>query len=60
MTWEEGVLYCDRCGAEIAGAPVFRGERQHCCEDCAEGRECDCALAFDDDRRASAGEPPVG
>jgi hypothetical protein len=49
----EGVLFCDRCGAEIVGAPVVRGTMKYCCEDCAEGRGCDCGLILDDERRDS-------
>jgi|APLow6443716910_1056828.scaffolds.fasta_scaffold873528_2 hypothetical protein len=59
MAWEEGVLFCDGCGAEITGAPVLRGDKFHCCEDCAEGRECECALIFEEDRRAAGGEAPA-
>jgi hypothetical protein len=51
MAQTEGVLYCDGCGAEIVGSPVMRGNRRHCCQDCAEGRPCDCALILEDDRR---------
>lgn len=59
MAWQEGVLFCDGCGAEIQGAPILRGDKQHCCELCAEGGECDCGLTFEDDRRAAAGEAPA-
>jgi hypothetical protein len=47
----DGVYFCDRCGAEIVGAPVMRGDRRHCCQDCADGFPCDCALILEDDRR---------
>jgi hypothetical protein len=49
----EGVYYCDRCGAEIVGSPVVRENRRHCCQDCADGLPCDCALILEDDRRES-------
>ncbi|OGO16444.1 MAG: hypothetical protein A2Y93_09585 [Chloroflexi bacterium RBG_13_68_17] len=55
MAETEEILYCDRCGAEIVGAPVVQDDRQHCCLDCAEGRECDCGLLLEDDRRGQAG-----
>lgn len=45
----EGVLFCDGCGAEIPGAPVLRGETLYCCEDCADGMACDCALILADE-----------
>ncbi len=49
----EGVLFCDRCGAEIVGAPVVRGRLRYCCEDCANGLACDCGLLLEDDRHRS-------
>jgi hypothetical protein len=47
----EGVPFCDGCGAEIHGPPVVVEKRLHCCELCAEGLDCDCALILEDDRR---------
>lgn len=47
----DGVLFCDRCGAEIIGAPVVRGKLRYCCEDCANGLPCECGLLLEDDRR---------
>ncbi|MEW6569038.1 MAG: hypothetical protein AB1449_12905 [Chloroflexota bacterium] len=55
----DGVLFCDRCGAEIVGAPVMRGKLRYCCEDCANGLGCECALILEDDRR-ERGETPGG
>lgn len=49
----DGVYFCDRCGAEIVGSPVIRENRRHCCQDCANGLPCDCALILEDDRRES-------
>lgn len=46
----EDVLFCDGCGAEINGAPTLRGRMMYCCEDCAAGLVCDCALVLDDGR----------
>ena len=46
----DGVLFCDGCGAEIVGAPIYRDNLIHCCLDCAQGRECECALVLDDGR----------
>ncbi len=50
----EGVLFCDGCGAEIPGAPVVRGELLYCCEDCADGMECNCALILADEESEPA------
>ena len=46
----DGVLFCDGCGAEIHGAPIFKADQIHCCQDCAEGRDCQCPLVLDDGR----------
>jgi hypothetical protein len=46
----EGTVYCERCGAEIVGAPVVRDGVLYCCDDCADGGECNCALLLEDDR----------
>jgi hypothetical protein len=54
MAETDEILYCDRCGAEIVGAPVVRGGSRYCCLDCAEGRDCDCGLLLEDDRRDQA------
>ncbi len=56
MPMIEGVRFCDGCGAEIIGAPVVRGQTQYCCVPCSEGRECDCALVFEDERREAGVE----
>ncbi|OGO10916.1 MAG: hypothetical protein A2Z66_14695 [Chloroflexi bacterium RBG_13_66_10] len=53
MPQTDSVYFCDRCGAEIVGSPVMRGKRRHCCQDCADGQPCDCALILEDDRRES-------
>jgi len=51
----EDVLFCDGCGAEIAGAPYVQGQMMYCCEACSAGLECDCALVLDDGRGEYAG-----
>ncbi len=56
MPMIEGVRFCDGCGAEVVGAPVVLGPLQYCCLDCSEGRECDCALVFEDDRHEAGAE----
>jgi hypothetical protein len=53
----DGVLFCDGCGAEIVGAPVVGGRMRYCCERCARGESCDCALILDDDEPREAGSP---
>lgn len=56
MPMIEGVRFCDGCGAEIVGAPIVRGQLEYCCQECSEGRDCDCALVFEDERREAGGE----
>ncbi len=55
----DGVPFCDGCGAEIVVAPVVKGNMMHCCEDCAEGLPCECALILEDDRQSDQGEGPI-
>ncbi len=43
MVWIEDILFCDGCGTEISWSPVAIEDRYYCCQDCAEGRECECA-----------------
>ncbi len=54
MSMIENVAICDGCGVEIQIAPVVVGERLYCCQDCLEGRGCDCGarLELDDERRS--------
>lgn len=42
MNWNTETLYCAGCGVEITvGAVNFQG-KIYCCQDCLEGRPCDC------------------
>jgi hypothetical protein len=58
----ETVQYCDRCGAELVGAPEVRDGLRYCCEACARNEECDCGLPPDEDRRGgpAAAESEAG
>lgn len=49
----ERVPFCDGCGAEIHGPPEVRDDRMYCCQDCAAGLACDCALEFDEEYRGA-------
>ena len=35
-------IVCDGCGVEITWAAVVLDGKTYCCQDCAEGRECEC------------------
>jgi hypothetical protein len=35
-------VVCDGCGVEITWAAVVLDGKTYCCQDCAEGRECEC------------------
>ena len=58
-------LFCDGCGVEILLSPVIKGHREYCCEECAQGYECECGLHMeleqlqgeDDDSSFIAGSP---
>ena len=49
----ERTIFCSGCGVEITWAPIIKGERRYCCQDCMHGRGCECASRQDleDDRR---------
>lgn len=42
MAHYEDTVWCDGCGVEVVGAPVVVDGLQYCCQDCADGLECDC------------------
>jgi hypothetical protein len=42
MSLIDNIHLCDGCGVEIVGAPVYVNQKYFCCQDCADGRECDC------------------
>lgn len=54
MTDFDNLLRCDGCGVEITWAPVVRQSPTnpahllyYCCQDCLEGRGCDCAARME-------------
>ncbi len=52
MVKMEDTVFCDGCGVEIALSPVVKDHGEYCCEDCAQGYECDCGrrTELDEDR----------
>jgi hypothetical protein len=58
MKRTDDVMWCDGCGVEISWAPLKIGNRHYCCEDCHEGRPCECGsrLEMEDERRAGIGQ----
>ena len=52
----EGTVFCDNCGAEITWSPVIVEKHDYCCQDCFEGRPCDCGdrMDIEDERRKEA------
>ena len=52
-------VWCAGCGVEITWGPVVREKRMYCCQDCADGLECECGarMEFDDERRAGTPIP---
>ena len=45
----EQTVFCHGCGAEITWAPIVKEHRRYCCQDCLEGRVCECAARQDRD-----------
>jgi hypothetical protein len=63
MSLIDNIYLCDGCGVEIVGAPVFFNLQFFCCQDCADGRECDCGNKIDggeDFRSAKIGPSGMG
>ena len=55
MVMIEDTLFCDGCGVEIPLSPVIKDHAEYCCEDCAQGYQCDCGerMELDDQDRAN-------
>jgi len=55
MTHTEGLVWCDNCGVEITWAAIVQVGRDHhrllhyCCQDCLEGRGCDCGRRLEEE-----------
>jgi hypothetical protein len=63
MSLIDNIHLCDGCGVEIVGAPVRVNKKYYCCQDCADGRECDCGKRLDGDeeiRSALGGTSVMG
>ena len=51
MSRQHDTFWCDGCGVEILWAPVKVGECDYCCEDCREGRPCECGDRMEEEER---------
>jgi hypothetical protein len=57
MTRTEQGVWCDNCGVEITWAPIIQVGRMRqrllhfCCEDCLEGRGCECGLRMEQEEQ---------
>jgi len=53
MSTIEQTIFCSGCGAEITWAPIIKGNRRFCCQDCLTGKGCKCGSRqdLDDDGR---------
>jgi len=40
-------IRCDGCGVEITLSPWVRDTLQYCCQDCADGLECECGTVVE-------------
>lgn len=52
-------VVCDGCGVEITWMPVIVESKQYCCQDCAEGRVCECDFPAEEQRSQQAGIPEL-
>jgi hypothetical protein len=59
MDWNSQTNYCAGCGVEISvGAVTFKG-KIYCCQDCLEGRPCDCGERMEAEDHPSAQGVPA-
>lgn len=59
MIWQDKPLFCAGCGAEISVGAVIHQGKTYCCQDCLEGRPCDCGERMEfDDGHSGKGIPP--
>ncbi len=52
----QNTVFCDGCGVEIPLSPVIKNHGEYCCEDCAQGYECDCAKQMELDEEPGSAE----
>lgn len=43
-------IVCHGCGVEITWAPVLVDHQPYCCQDCSEGRPCECDYPPEEER----------
>lgn len=55
MSRTDSMVWCDGCGVEITWAALVQVGKHHhhvlhyCCQDCLEGRECECGKRLEDE-----------
>ena len=61
MSTIEQTIFCSGCGVEITWAPIIKGERRFCCQDCLAGKGCECGARqdLDDDGRGQRAIPTI-
>jgi hypothetical protein len=45
-------LRCEGCGVEITWSPILVKGKQYCCRVCANGGECRCGYAVEDEEES--------
>lgn len=56
----QDTLWCDGCGVEVLWAPIKSGERDYCCQNCADGFECNCGARMEEDGYTRRGNKNSG
>ena len=51
------MVVCDGCGVEVTWAPIVVDHQRFCCQDCAEGRSCECDYPPEEERGAQQSLP---
>ncbi len=42
MNWNYKITWCVGCGIEITWGAYIKNGKYYCCEDCSEGKPCQC------------------
>ena len=52
-------VVCDGCGVEVTWAPLVVDGEQFCCQDCSEGRPCECDYPPEEERGGQKALPEL-
>ncbi len=60
MALIETTVYCNGCGVEITWAPLYLNKQHYCCQDCYDGRPCECGSRLEDEDEHRSTQAAIG